>query len=484
MATFTSLGIGSGLDINTMISKLVAVESQPLTQLQKTASSLQTQVSSIGKITSLMSGLQTAAEKLTNPSLWTQSTATSADAATVQVISDSGAATGSYGVSVQQLAATQTAVSGSAYADASQLVGAGTLTIDIGSWQGQQQPLSFVPQVGRANVSITVTSSDTLQSLADKINSADAGVSAAIVTDSSGARLSLRSTSSGADNGFRVTTSDGDGNNTDASGLSRFAFDPEGGAASMVQTLAGADAKATVNGIAVSSASNDLSGVVSGLTLRLHKLSTDAVDVSVTADTDSIKTAITGFVDAYNALSSNISDQTKYDAATKTAGNLQGDSTALALQRQLRSLIGSPSSASSTYSRLSDVGIAITRDGTLSVNSTKLSSALGNLTELKKAFAANGNGDATLDGFARRYDKLATQVLASDGSLTMRTDGLQQRITKNGLDQTAMQSRIDAYQQRLVSQYSALDSSMSSLNALQSYVTAQLAALTKSSSSS
>jgi flagellar hook-associated protein 2 len=341
--------------------------------------------------------------------------------------------------------------------------------------------LSFVPQVGRASVPITVTSSDTLQSLADKINTAGAGVSAAVITDSTGARLSLRSASTGASNGFRITAADADGNNTDANGLSRFAYNPTGGTSSMAQTLAGADAKASVNGIDVSSASNDLSGVVSGLTLRLRKLSTDPVDVNVTADSDSIKTAITGFVDAYNALSSNIAEQTKYDAATKTAGNLQGDSTALGLQRQLRTLIGSPSSASSTFARLSDVGIAITREGTLSVNSTKLGLALGNLTELKKAFSANGNGNASLDGFARRYDQLATQVLATDGSLTLHTAGLQQRITRNGQSQTDMQTRIDAYQQRLVSQYSALDANMSNLNSLQSYMTAQLAALTKSS---
>jgi flagellar hook-associated protein 2 len=141
-------------------------------------------------------------------------------------------------------------------------------------------------------------------------------------------------------------------------------------------------------------------------------------------------------------------------------------------------MLGSSSGASSAFSRLSDIGLAAQRDGTLSVDSAKLTAAVGNLSELRKAFAGNGNGDASLDGFARRYGNLATRVLGSDGTLTTRTEGLQNRINKNSDDQNRVQDRIDRFKARLTAQYTAMDSNQSKLTALSNYVTQQMNALT------
>jgi flagellar hook-associated protein 2 len=476
MAAITSLGIGSGLDLNTMLTQLVALESKPLTQLKSDASALQTKVSSYGQISSLFSAVQTAANKLSGTSLWNQSTAVSSDTSVAQVVSATNAAPGSYAVSVEQLASNQTVVSGTTFASTDDLVGEGTLTLDIGSWD--RPPLSFVPQVGRGSVNITATASDTLSTLRDKINATGAGVTASIVTDSSGSRLALRSTATGEENGFRLTAADNDGNNTDGAGLSRFAFDPQNGTTLMDQKVAAVNAKATVNGIAVTSASNDLSTVIEGVTLRLGKVSTSGTTLNVTADTESVKTAVQDFAKAYNSLASYLSSQTKYDPASKVAGNLQGDSAATGLINQMRSLLGASSGASSTFKRLSDIGLSAQRDGTLSVDSSKLTTATGNLTELRKAFANNGNGNAADEGFARRYATLASQVLGTDGSLTTRTEGLQSRIAKNSDNQARMQDRIDRFQARLTAQYSAMDASQSKLNALSTYVTQQMNALT------
>ena len=480
MPAITSLGIGSGVDINSIVSQLVAVESRPLTQMRQEASALQTQVSSYGQLSSLFGALQSAANKLTGSSLWTQSAATSSDDTAVAVVGGSSAAPGSYAVSVQKLATNQTVVSGTSYASASEPVGAGTMTLEMGKWD--LPPMNFVPQVGRAPLTLTVTNTDTLQTLRDKINELGSGVSAAIVSDSNGARLSLRSSSTGADNGFRLSVADGDGNNTDAAGLSRFAFDPGSGNTQMEQKVAAANAEATVNGIAVVSASNELSTVVEGLTLRLRKEGAGSTVVAVTSDRDAVKGAIQGFADAYNTLSKTISDQTRYDPASKVGGPLQGDSAATSLQRQLRGLLNAGSGASATFARLSDVGLEVQRDGTISVDSAKLGSATANLVELKKAFANSDTGNARNDGFARRYAALATQVLGTDGTLTTRTEGLRDRITRNSDEQTHVAERVDRFRARLVAQYTAMDASLSRLNGLSSYVTQQLNAINNSNS--
>lgn len=478
MPAITSLGIGSGVDINSIVSQLVAVESRPLTQMRQEASALQTQVSSYGQLSSLFGALQSAANKLTGSSLWTQSAATSSDDTAVAVVGGSSAAPGSYAVSVQKLATNQTVVSGTSYASASEPVGAGTMTLEMGKWD--LPPMNFVPQVGRAPLTLTVTNTDTLQTLRDKINELGSGVSAAIVSDSNGARLSLRSSSTGADNGFRLSVADGDGNNTDAAGLSRFAFDPGSGNTQMEQKVAAANAEATVNGIAVVSASNEISTVVEGLTLRLRKEGAGSTVVAVTSDRDAVKGAIQGFADAYNTLSKTISDQTRYDPASKVGGPLQGDSAATSLQRQLRGLLNAGSGASATFARLSDVGLEVQRDGTISVDSAKLGSATANLVELKKAFANSDTGNARNDGFARRYAALATQVLGTDGTLTTRTEGLRDRITRNSDEQTHVAERVDRFRARLVAQYTAMDASLSRLNGLSSYVTQQLNAINNS----
>ena len=483
MPAITSLGIGSGVDINSMVSQLVALESRPLVQMRNEANALQTQVSSYGQLSSLFSALQGAANKLNSSSLWAQSTATSSDDSAVSIVGGSSAAAGSYSVSVDKLATHQTVVSTSAYASATEPVGSGTLTLDIGTWE--PPPMDFVPQVGRTPTTVTVTASDTLASLRDKINGMGAGVSASIVTDRDGARLSLRSSNSGAANGFRLSVADDDGGAAgDGAGLSRFAYDPTGGSTTMERKVAAEDARATVNGISVVSASNELSTVVEGLTLRLRKEGFGSADISVNSDRDAVKTAIQGFADAYNVLTKSITDQTRYDPTSRVGGPLQGDSAATGLQRQLRNLLNTPSGASATFARLSDIGLELQRDGTLKVDDAKLGSATANLPELKKAFANSETGVPGNDGFARRYSALAGQVLGIDGSLTTRTEGLRSRITRNGENQTHVQDRVERYQARLVAQYTAMDASLSKLNALSSYVTQQLNALNNSNNRS
>lgn len=480
MATITSAGIGSGLDVETIITKLVAIERQPITKLQTAAGQLQTQISDYGKIQGLMSTMRDAASKLTSSDTWNSTVGSSSNSAAVSVTAGTASPTGSYSVAVGALAASQTLVVGTTLPASTAALGQGTVHIDIGTWGAGQS--SFTPKTGSTGVDITIAATDTLADIRDKINAAGAGVTASIVTDASGARLTMRSTQSGLENAFRVSVVDGDGNNTDASGLSALAYDPSSGVASMTQTIAAANASATINGLSISSPSNTLTNVLDGLTLKLGQVTTAPIDVTVDPNTETIKKAITDFATAYNTLNSTLRDLTKYDAGSKTAGELQGDRTAVGLQNQLRSLLGGSSGASGVFGRLADVGLNPQKDGSLQVNDAKLSSALGNLPELKKFFAnASATTDTSTDGFATRFRVYGDAVLGFDGALAARTSSLQTTVSKNQKQQSELDDRATAYEARLRQQYTALDSRLASINALSAYVTNQIAAWNKRS---
>lgn len=476
MASITSTGIGSGLDVSSIITQLMAVESQPLTLLQKQESGLNTELSSIGKLQSMTSAMRDAAQKIASVSLWKQTIATSGDSASVAVSTDSSAAIGNYAVSVQALAKSQT-VSSRAFASGAETVGEGTLTIELGSWTGEPTPTGFTAKSGATPLTITIGPDDTsLASIRDKINGAAAGVTATIVNDASGSRLALRSSATGAENAFRITASESSDDGVESTGLSAFAFDATA-AAPMTRNTIASNAQATINGIAVTSASNELTGVADGLTLKLLKATgTDEIDVGVAADDTSRKTAITNFVKSFNDLAGYIRDQTKYNADTKTGGPLQGDRTALGLQSQMRAVLNNPSTASSMYTRLSDIGVTIQADGTLATDSTKLDAALAHPDELRKLLSADGPTSAA-DGFMQRFVDLGNAVTGDNGSLDSRTESLQAMIKRNESSQQQMQTRLDKTEQRLRAQYQALDASMAKLSGLSNYLSGQLAAL-------
>jgi flagellar hook-associated protein 2 len=478
MPSITSTGVGSGLDVNAIVTQLMAIEARPLTLLQQDKTNLNTQLSAFGTLQSLTSAMRDAANKVASVSLWQQTVATSSDTGSVTVSTAGGAATGAYSVAVQSLASMQT-VSSRAFASSSETLGEGTLTIELGSWAGEPAPTGFTAKSGSTPVSISIGPGETsLASIRDKINAAGAGVTASIVNDASGARLALRSSATGAENAFRISASETVDDGNAASGLSALAFDAAGGASQMTRNQSAGDARATVNGIAVTSASNTLDGVADGMTLTLLKTTSSDVSVNVGADGASVKTAITSFVKAFNDLAANIRDQTKYDPQSKVAGTLQGDRVVGSVLSQLRGVINQPSSASSVYSQLSDLGITMQSDGTLAVDGTKLDAAIANRAELRKVLATDG-ATSGVSGFMDRFRDLGNALLGTDGSLQTRTASLQSMMSRNDKSQSAMQDRLTQTEARLRAQYQALDTNMAKLNGLQNYLTGQLAALSK-----
>ncbi len=464
--TISSLGVGSGLDVNGIITKLMAVEQQPLTDLQKADTGLKTQLSSYGQMQSLVSTMQTKAQALTSLTLWKQTAATSADTSVVSASTAAGAAAGNYSVAVQQLASGQTVTSG-AYASDTTTVGSGTLSIQLGTYSGGPPATSFAAGTGSA-VSISIASTDTLAAIRDKINAAGAGVNATIINDVNGARLSLTSAATGAANGFQITAS---------SGVSALGFDATNAASPMSLNQSAVNAKATVNGIAIESATNTMANVASGLTLTLSKVSATPVQVSVATNTDAVNTAVKDFVTAFNSLASFIKTQTAYDATAKQGGPLLGDSTTNSLQWGLRGVINQSSTASSAFSTLSSVGISMQTDGTLAIDSTKLGNALNNLPELQKLFSAD-TGVSASSGFMTRFSNLANAALGIDGSITTRQQGLQTSISSNEKRQADMSDRLAKVQANLTAQYSQLDTVMAQMTALSNYVTQQFSSKT------
>jgi flagellar hook-associated protein 2 len=488
----TSTGVGSGLNVDSIVSALMAVERQPATLIEKSTTNLKSQLSSFGQLQSYVSTLQDKVNAITDVTLWSQTLASSGDASVATVSTTSGGSPGSYDLSVQTLAKGQTLSSGT-FPSASHSLGQGQLTIELGSWTGD--PATFGLKTGSTSVTVQIGPGESsLAAIRDKINAAGAGVIATVINDATGARLSIRSAASGEENGFRIGVEETAPGDDGGIGLGALAYDPEN---QVVQGMAlnesARNAKATLNGIEITSASNTLTNVVSGLTVNLLKTTpttTDAngvtssipVQLSVTQDNDSVKTKINDFVTAYNDLNKFIAAQTKYDAENKTAGKLQGDRTVIALQGQMRAIMAGSSGATSLFSSLSEIGIQVQKDGggTLQVKTSMLDNALANRADLRKLLASSDDTGTNTTGIAYRMKQLTSAVLGTDGSFETRTAGLKKTITNNDKRLDAMNERLDQTEKRLQTQYQTLDSNMSKLNSLSSYMSTQLAAIAKS----
>lgn len=475
MATISSPGVGTnGLDVKSIISQLVTLEKRPLDTLKLQAATVNTKISAFGQIKSLVSTLQDAAGKLTSVTGWNGVATTSSDSKFVSATAVGGTLPTTFSVEVQSLAKAQ-ATASAALLPVGGALGSGTLRLELGKWS--VAPASFTPGSGQP-VDITISASDKLSDVASKINGANAGVTASVLSDASGERLLLRSKSTGEEFGFRLSVmEDGDTDpqspgNTDATGLSRLV----NGA---TVTQAAADAKATVNGIAVSSATNTFASTISGVTFKAEQVTTAPIDITVSKDNSAIQSNIDGFVKAYNAINQLLQDATKYDAATKSAGLLQGDSTAVALQNSLRNAIQSVTTGGGAFQRLADIGITQQLGGDLVVDSSKLTKALSeNPDDVKNLFRNTGGGSA--DGIAVQLKALTTNLLSNDGFFKSKDATLQLSLKRNSQDQTRVNEKVEAFEKRITQRYNALDTQLSSLNGLNAYISQQVTAWNKS----
>ena len=382
MSTISSLGIGSGLDLSAIVAGLVEAERAPSeNRLDAKQESVTTKLSAFGALKSSLSLFQGSLSSLQSSSTFNGKTATTSDESVLSTFASSIADSGSYEVEVSKLAKAHSLATSAltAFDSVDDTVGSGTLTIQFGTTT--TGPYSFSADTSKAAQAITVSEANnntTLSGLRDYINENDFGLSASIVNDGSGYRLTLTSDESGAKNSMEITvTDDGDGMNEDNAGLSQLAFNAAA-QVSMGQTVTAQDAELTVNGLAITRESNSVTGAIDGVTLNLLKADIgNVVNVEVSVNTEGVKAAIEGFVEGYNGLASTIDTLSSYDTEDNSVGILIGDFTVRSITSQLRSVLStSVSQLSSSYQSLSAIGIKTTDKGALQLDSATLDEAL------------------------------------------------------------------------------------------------------------
>lgn len=458
----TSTGIGSNLDVEGIVSKLMSLEQKPLTALSVKEAGFQAKISALGSLKGTLSALQTAASALI-PAAGSsafdkfsvfKSTVADADIASATTTSD--AVPGTYSLEVTQLAqqhriATATGIASPFDANNQLIGGGGTLTIAVGTQGGSPTKTT----------ALTIADGATLDEVRDAVNAAKAGISATVINGVDGKQLVL------------VSDSEGSDQNITLSGVAGLSYDGAGGDTDEFAELQAAQGSAfKLNGIAVTANTNTVSTAVDGLTLTLTKKSEANVStlVTITRDSSSLTEAVSALVKAYNDFNATANSLGSYDATTKAAGTLNGDSTLRAAQSILRNTLGqSPAGLTdTTLQRLSDIGVSIQKDGSLAVNSTKLKAAIDrNLTGVADLVAAYGTALKTAtDG-----------LIGINGSISTRTKGISSSIKGLGKQSEAIVNRLALIEARYRKQFTALDVAIGQMRQTSDYLTQQLANL-------
>jgi flagellar hook-associated protein 2 len=442
MATISSPGIGSNLDINGIVSKLMAVESQPLTMLQKKEASYLAKITAYGSVKGALSSFQGAVGALNSVTSFSTTNANASDSSVLTASSVGTAALGSYNVTVNNLAQSQS-LSSSGQASTISAIGSGTattLTFSFGTVSGgslangKYTGATFTADASVSTKSIVIDSSNnSLQGIRDTINKANVGVTASLVNDGAPGtpyHLLLTSTSTGVARSMKITSDGGD-----AAVSSLLGYDPAG-TQNFTQTVAAQNASLSVNGLAITSATNSVSDAISGVTLKLSKAGTTSLSVS--NNTAAVASAVQALVKSFNDTSATLKSFTAYDSTTKTAGILQGDSVMQSIQTKLRNTLASvlPGLGGNSLSDLTKIGIEFQKNGTLTVDSNKLTTALNDhFSDFAALFTAAGTPTDSLVSFAGSTNKsvpgsyaVSVTSLATQGSAA----GTNRATTLNG----------------------------------------------------
>lgn len=470
MAQITGAGGNGTLDVNSLVSQLVAADRAPADKrLTTQQTKAQTKLSAFGTLKSTLSTLQSSLAKLKDDRLLQPMTASSSNATQLPAAvtplpatilpSTVRATAGTYNVHVNQLAQTHKLAT-SAYGSNASVVGSGQLVL---SANGQSMTLNVAGD----------GTHDTLAGIRDAINQAsdNPGIQASILNAQDGAHLVLTATQSGAQGKISIQATP---DVADTGNLARLAFDGVTTNPDMSEQTAARDATLTVDGFNFSSASNSVQSAIPGVTLTLTTASVGQDNtVTVSQDKAAAQQAVQDFVSAYNTVASKLSQLTGYNAATKVAGDLQGDSTAVRLagqiRQQLNAVIGG---ADSNYDTLAEIGITSDgKTGQLSVDSTRLSAALTNSPTALGRFFSGSNGMATQMSAAL---DLYTQA---GGMIETRSTGLKTALTSISKQQDAVNLRMDALTRRYTAQFNGLNTLLSQMTSTSSYLTGQLASL-------
>jgi len=429
-------GLGAGINVQSLVEAALAAPLAQVQQLQSEQTTSSSQTSALQQIQTDLSNLQSAEQALSDPlGALAAQTATSSNTNVLSATADGTATAGVHTITVNSLATTSSYYTND--------VASGTTPLATGSFQ---------LQVGSGTpATITVDSSNnTLDGLAASINNQNLGVTASVVNDANGSRLALVSTQTGAPGDLTVS------NNT--TGLN------------FTKAVTGANASLTVDGIPVSSTSDTVSGVISGVTLNLTSASTSPLYLTVGTDTSSATTAINNFVTAYNQAINDINVQFAVGSDGSGGGPLEADGTVRDAQAQLLSAVAYSVSGNNGAVNLASIGVNLNDDGTLSVDSGTLQSALENNYAAVQNFFQNPT-----TGFAQNLDSVLNNVNAtSTGSLSLDLQGINSSQQDVASQINELEASILTQQQTLTQTYSQVNVTLQELPLLVQQITSQL----------
>ena len=432
--TWSSWGVGSGLDLETLVTKLMKIESQPLETLKTQISSYNTKISALGTLQSKLSSLQTAAKDLKPATLQSPLdkfgtfTGTVSDEKVASAEIGSGATTGSYNLEVAQLAQGQkTRIDG------------------VGSGQ-----IDFTFADSSKNFSVTPASGD-LKAVANAINQAGKGVSATVIND----QLMLTG-KEGAANAFSVG----------GAGL---------GGATQTQVQGAQNANLSIDGIAFTSESNTVKDAVTGVTLNLKSTTASPVTLSVNVEYGTkLKEKLESFVKTFNDVVANVKSAGSYNPDSGETGALNGNRVLRETQNTLRNLVFEQSSTlddNGEAMMLSKLGITFAKDGTLEFDVDKLSKAVTDNPTLVANFASE---------VGTRFNDGVDRLTGIGGTVQSASDSLKNSVSNLEKRQTTMEDQLESAEARYRKQFSALDTLVAKLNSTSNYLTQQLASLNAS----
>lgn len=463
MASITSLGVGSGLDLTGLLDELQKAERGKLEPITQQKADQKAKISAYGQLQTSLNAFNDAVAKINDPKLY-QSLSANVRGDDIKATTSASALPGSYRVEVSQLA-----TSGSL---ASTRVDEKDQPLDL---QGATSiRLNFA---GSDSVDIEIGADSSLNAIRDAINAnKDAGVNATIINDGEGYRLALSSKATGKDASiesfnFVDASKVGDENGGVVPG-------PFGEAEEAGAKRQGMDASLTVNGITITSAKNQVEGAIQGVTLNLNELSIAEGEkatstVNIERDTLKQREAINGFVKAFNDLKDTTATLTSFNAESGAAGELLGDRTIRTIESRLRSVL-TGGVEGGEFSTLSQLGITLQNDGKLKVDDAKLDGLVANNPQALSAFFA---GDKKDGGLAGKLASSIDQMVSSNGVLKGAITGAENNVKSLDDRYARMEKSIDATISRYRTQFGQLDVMVSQMNSMSSYLTQQFDAL-------
>lgn len=464
---FSVSGLVSGLDTESIITKLMNIEKKPITQLQQKEAAYNVKLSAYGQLKSLLSGVRSAARNLDHRSDITTYSVTSSNSNVVTADAQITAVKGTYSVEVQQIATVQKLRS-AGFGD-SEAVGAGTITLKLGS--------------GSTTI-ITVDASDTLSDVADAINRKQSDVVANVISDGSQSFLTLTSQKTGESNVIELTVMENgtssidDPENLDSTGLSRLVH-RQGVAENLLQTQAAQDAMVTVDGIQnIKRSSNTIENVIPGVTLYLKNQDPgQSVQLTVARSDTLLTNRVNAFISAYNELVDYLKQAQRYDAAKNEAGTLFADATTRMIDRNMKDWISrSVPGVTSGFNTLAELGIRTNDQDHLEMDASTFNAKLSENFDAVTSFFTQSTSGA--EGFAVKIGKGVDSLLSpTSGILTIRTNGVQKTIDSMETQISKLNDRSENTETRLKKQFTSLEVLLGKYQGLSDSLTQQLAAL-------